>query len=111
MLFELWYILIQIKHSLNGDLNLIIREMRESGLQQRSGKFLDIQNVIRPRTQLTVNPSYLDQRKYVRQNGSVHRQPGRMRSIRHHGENVLQNISQVSLVKTRRRRFVLFDIL
>lgn len=111
MLLEGGDVLVQVKHALHHDLDLVVGEVGEGRPEQRRRELLYVQHVVGCGPQLAIDPARLHQREDICQDGGVHGEAGRVRRVRHHREHVLQDVRQVGLVEAGGSRLVLLHVL
>lgn len=111
MLLKCVDILIEVEQTGDEDLDLVVGQVTEGGFEQRRHVLLDVEHIVRRRSQADRDPTGLNKREHVRQDGCVVLQTGRMRGIRHYREDLHQDVREVCLVETLRSLRVLLEIL
>lgn len=99
MLLELGHILVERKQTGDEYLNLRIGQMAERRLEQQRHILLDVQRVVRYRTESHRYVIVLDEAEHVGEDLGVHCDAGGVRGVRDDGEDVHQNVGEVLLVE------------
>lgn len=111
MLLKCVHVLVQVEQPRHEDLDLVVGQVVERRLEQRRHVLLHVQHVVGGRAEADGDPARLHQREHVRQDGRVVLQAGRVRRVRHHREDLHQDVREVGLVEALRRLRVLLEVL
>lgn len=99
MLLKLGHILVERKQPSDENLNLCIGQMAERRLEQQRHILLDVERIVRNRTESDGNVIVLNEAEHVRKDLGVHCNAGCMGGVRDDGKDVHQNVSEVFLVE------------
>ena len=111
-------VLVEVEQPRDGDLDLVVGQMRKRGAEKVGNELLHEGDVgagqrLRRRRGVQVDADLvrLKQGEHVGQDGGVHRQSGRVRRVRDHAEHVLKDVGVVRLVEGLRGIRLAGDVL